>query len=613
MGQIQRAPKTTKGVFPEIKSVSTDAARERCGILLKNQTIETLLRQAKGESNLDRRSELEAKALTAIQDELSKPSTDKEKATDESHIQYPWEESSQKTTTAIVYLDSLFSKLKYTGITLYAANVLENHEGIGEGKSCLIARLSNDQGFILDAEEPDASGIVASDIFNPPKKLQRPKQLELKQKTQKKKAGIREIDASRHHRRLQLLPQKTFLDTEEYLRLGHYYHRQREHGEAEEWYLKAQDSNPLDPKIWSDLGSLYWRMSLPTPEEEENLTERYWARSDRLKRTAAECQNKAIELNPRYVEAYRHLGRMHRGLIPGLGGEDEAMEYFATALMIDPRDTETGTDLGWLFHVTHRDEEAESLLNAMIQLEDSGEGKPSSARQALGKMYESNAEYEKAEACFLGAIERDPNDIDALEALGGLYKNLDIMDSDSRSKGYLEKALKCYEKIIRIDPTNESVHFDLGEVYLRQADEEESKIWEKGEVFKNERTDPAQIVGALDEQPKIQKALESFEKYIELTGRPDSIHKKSMGRNMAQLFCDLLRPYETGKRLAQGGRTHEAQQQFINYLMLYGKPENLGELIDYDFMTSTTKQILKHTRAAKKLPAGIMFLEERMK
>ncbi|MGE5861488.1 MAG: protein kinase domain-containing protein, partial [Ignavibacteria bacterium] len=148
-----------------------------------------------------------------------------------------------------------------------------------------------------------------------------------------------------------------------------------------------------------------------------------YQRSKKSMHAALQLFQKAIELDPRYAEAYAGLGETY------------------SALYLDQERNET-----WL------DKAIESSLKALMY-----DPSLSEAFSALGHSYFNKKLYDDAITASQKAIELDPSNFSGYWLLGRIYHN---RDRD-------HEALELFQKVIKLNPDFYSVYGDLQIVYAR--------------------------------------------------------------------------------------------------------------------------------------------------
>ncbi|MGE5795533.1 MAG: protein kinase domain-containing protein, partial [Ignavibacteria bacterium] len=153
-----------------------------------------------------------------------------------------------------------------------------------------------------------------------------------------------------------------------------------------------------------------------------------YQRSKKSMHAALQLFQKAIELDPRYAEAYAGLGETY------------------SALYLDQERNEA-----WL------DKAIESSLKALMY-----DPSLSEAFSALGHSYFNKKLYDDAITASQKAIELDPSNFSGYWLLGRIYH--------SRDRDH--EALELFQKVIKLNPDFYSVYGDLQIVYARLGEHE---------------------------------------------------------------------------------------------------------------------------------------------
>jgi len=166
-----------------------------------------------------------------------------------------------------------------------------------------------------------------------------------------------------------------------------------------------------------------------------------------------------------------------------------AKEYYHKTLKLNPRYLEANSHLGRILFEENRFEEAESCFLKQLELGM----KSYEAALGLAAIYLQRKDYEKAENHYLLALEIQPDDIPSLLKLARLYmetgrkeeasqcfeKAAEVGGSDTGvekelagayfSAGQYEKAASVYTKLIECAPGDAELCNDLGNCHFKQG------------------------------------------------------------------------------------------------------------------------------------------------
>ena len=122
---------------------------------------------------------------------------------------------------------------------------------------------------------------------------------------------------------------------------------------------------------------------------------------------------RAMAINPSRAEV--HLG--YARLLLAIGRVDEALMHARRALELDPLDPETIAYLGWHNLYTGRYAEVRESFDRALAADSSR----AETRRLLGLLAEVMGDYELAESQYRAALDRAPDDPEALAALGRVH------------------------------------------------------------------------------------------------------------------------------------------------------------------------------------------------
>lgn len=210
-------------------------------------------------------------------------------------------------------------------------------------------------------------------------------------------------------------------NAETYNLLGVIFHKLEERNKAKEYFEKSTKLKPDNAVAYNNLGVIYNELG-------------------ELKKAKKNFEY-AIKLKSDYAEAYTNISNVYLKL-DEITKVKETLKY---AIKIDPNYFRAYTSLCILYLGLEEPEKAKEFIEKAIKIE------PNSGLNfvCLGNYYENNQEYEKAELAYKKGIEL--KECQGEFALGTLHLNL----------GDYEKAEKIFENIIKSNPQNAAVYFNM--------------------------------------------------------------------------------------------------------------------------------------------------------
>jgi len=160
---------------------------------------------------------------------------------------------------------------------------------------------------------------------------------------------------------------------------------------------------------------------------------------------AAEAYERSVSSDPKFARGYVELGSAYRGL------EDyaQAEKAFAKAVSIE-EDSCAQCGLGMVYHLQHRNSEAEAALKRAIDLNPADE----CAFHQLGWLYYDEQRYQEAIEPFFTETTLRPR-ATTYHFLGNAYRYTNKFD----------EAVKAYRESLRLDSEYKRVFLDLGHAY----------------------------------------------------------------------------------------------------------------------------------------------------
>jgi tetratricopeptide (TPR) repeat protein len=160
---------------------------------------------------------------------------------------------------------------------------------------------------------------------------------------------------------------------------------------------------------------------------------------------AAEAYERSVSSDPKFARGYVELGSAYRGL------EDyaQAEKAFAKAVSIE-EDSCAQCGLGMVYHLQHKNREAEAALKRAIELNPGDE----CAFYQLGSLYYDEERYQEAIQAFLTET--------LLRPRAGTYH---FIGNSYRYTGKFDEAVSAYRDALRLNPEYKRVFVDLGHAY----------------------------------------------------------------------------------------------------------------------------------------------------
>jgi len=218
---------------------------------------------------------------------------------------------------------------------------------------------------------------------------------------------------------------------------------------------------------------------------------------------AVNSYNKAIELNPQYVDAYYSRGIVY----DDKGDYDQAIRDYTKAIELDPQYAEAYYNRGYAYDNKGDHEQAIKDYSKVIEL------KPQiiAAYINRGAAYAQKGDYDQSISDYTKAIESNPQHAGAYYNRGSAYDD----------KGDYDQAIRDYTKAIELNPRYADAYVNRGVAYdnkgnYRQAINDYTKAIELNPrdavAYDNRGTDYERIGNNT-------RAKADRKKYEELTGK----------------------------------------------------------------------------------------------
>ncbi|MCK5706856.1 MAG: tetratricopeptide repeat protein [Candidatus Aureabacteria bacterium] len=209
---------------------------------------------------------------------------------------------------------------------------------------------------------------------------------------------------------------------------------------------------------------------------------------------------KAIEINPKFAEAYNNRGIAYYNK----GNTDEAISSFNKSIEIDPRNVDAYSNRGIAYDGKGKPDEAISDFNKSIEIDPEF----ANAYYGRGVAYDNKGKSDEAISDYDKAIEIDPEFAKAYYSRGNIY----------RSKSDLDEAILDYNKAIEIDPKYAYAYYGRGKAYYAKGKSDEAiSDYDKVIEIDSSDTDVYYDRGkAYYEKDKPAQAISDFSKAIEI-------------------------------------------------------------------------------------------------
>ena len=211
-------------------------------------------------------------------------------------------------------------------------------------------------------------------------------------------------------------------------------------------FQRALKRNPADIKCLYDLSLVQgWKGSLPQAEQ---------------------AARAGLALDSGHAGLHSSLGN----ILDDENKEPEALQEYATALQIDPKDPITRFNMGGLYFKRKELKQAEAAFDQVLQLAPGDV----QAAQNLAAVYILQNRLVEAEKLNRWVVKQRPKDDDTLE---NAYFNLGII-YDRQNK--LEKALDLYKLALQVAPWDAAAYVNTA-VILERLDRKSEALafWEK--------------------------------------------------------------------------------------------------------------------------------------
>ncbi len=328
--------------------------------------------------------------------------------------------------------------------------------------------------------------------------------------------------------------------------------------EASEIYNFLIKNKIYDPRIFINLGSIYYQLKqfdksillfdesikkFPNSlEAYPNLASALVAkgRSD----IAKKILNKSIEINPNYLKPYSNLAGIHVG-----EGDFEKAEYFLRkSLNINPKDINALVNLGCVLKDLRKTNEAEIFLRDAIEINPEYD----LALINLGAVLNELGKIDEGEKFLKKALKINPTSPIALNNLGNVLTN----------KNNLIDAEIFYRKAIEIKPDFSLAYNNLASLQAKKGNLSESEKFSEEAIKYNPKFELAYVnLGSIKiDLDKLAEAEKLFLSAIEIN------------ENYNYAYSNLFRLYEKTnslKKLKDKIESLEKNKFIINEILMF--------------------------------------------
>jgi Flp pilus assembly protein TadD len=378
--------------------------------------------------------------------------------------------------------------------------------------------------------------------------------------------------------------------------------------QAIEEYKLALNADPNSKYLQDGLADLYFRIG-------------------RIREAVSAAQDQ-VKKDPNDISAHTLLGKVYLRSLGDMQGT-QAAEMLRLAIgeyekltQLKPKDLETHLILGQLYGLNHDSSKAEAQFKLAQTLDSNSEdavlnmarlyneqgdpqraidalrGIPADDRTsrvdlALGASLDQMHKYKEAAAAYRAAVDEEPDNTDAVKALGASL----LADNE------LSEALTVYTDLAKSDPTDPQAQMKISEIQRRQGHYDDALVSLNKAKTLNTVGDNLELVFdeavLYDALGKYDQAASSLQGVLATTTRPDGKYSEAERNNRAT-FLDRL-----GVIYREQNKTPEAVAQYKLMIELGG--DNVirgyqGEVESYRDAHQWKEATAAAAQAAKALP-----------
>lgn len=167
---------------------------------------------------------------------------------------------------------------------------------------------------------------------------------------------------------------------------------------------------------------------------------------------AIEAYTRALEIEPRFVEAYSNRGMAYYAQ----GRFDQAIVDYNQALGLSPRDAKARLNRGAVYHRLGQFDLAQADYSQSIASDPAF----AAAYSNRGMTLAAQGRFDQALLDYTKALELNPTSADVYINRADIY----------RKTGTVEQALSDYARALELDPQNAAVYMNRGNLYFSRGD-----------------------------------------------------------------------------------------------------------------------------------------------
>ncbi len=272
---------------------------------------------------------------------------------------------------------------------------------------------------------------------------------------------------------------------------------------------------------------------------------------------AERAYQKALKINPDFVEAYNNLGNV----LLDLGKLREAGNAFRKARRLRPGEAMLTHNLANALHLQGEIDKAIGYYDKALQLNPDYLG----THLNLGNALRAVGRYEEAILAYQRAQEIDPANPDPYNNLGGVF-----LDGEE-----FDKAVSHFNRAIEINPRHVEACHGLGNALVAQGDMEGGISAYKRTLEINSAHSGAwgDLANALGDMGDLDQAIEAYRRAIEVGSSPGDMYRSL---STLKKFTDYDQDIRAMEALYTARSTPSEQKMYLAYGL--GKAfEDIGE------------------------------------